>query len=149
MDTTISIRPAQPEELMWINARYGEVRFVPSTTSDTIVIAEVDGIKAGVGRVSSLDEHNAELGGILVFEPFRGRGVAAEIVRDLLKRSSRFESVFCIPFTHLRTFYESFDFRDPEQCGVTPSEHIMSKLAWCLKEYGTTTTLLVRKATGD
>jgi GNAT superfamily N-acetyltransferase len=149
MDTMISTRPAQPEELAWINARYSEVRFVPSTPSDTLVIAEVDGIRAGVGRISALDEHNAELGGILVFEQFRGRGVAAEIVRDLLDRGSRSESNFCLPFTHLSAFYKSFDFREPNTCGVNVSEHISSKLAWCLKEYETTTTLLVRNAKVD
>ncbi len=120
---------------------------MPSPASDTLVIAEVDGTRAGVGRVAALDEHNAELGGILVFEAFRGRGVAREIVSDLLARSRRFECVFCLPFTHLCAFYESFDFRDPTQCGIEPSEHVLSKLAWCLEEYETTTTLLARKTT--
>ena len=61
----ITIRAACPDEAEWVNARYAEVRFMPSDLGrEVVLIAESDGEKAGLGRLVPVDEA-FELGGML------------------------------------------------------------------------------------
>jgi hypothetical protein len=71
----IQIRAASKTDIEWINHRYKEVDFVPSIfEKEVIAVAEFKGERAGLGRLVTLDEQNAELGGMYVFEPYRGKG---------------------------------------------------------------------------
>ena len=138
------IRRAEPNELAWINARYSEVDFVPSSAADTIAIAEVDGTRAGIGRIVKLTADAAELGGMLVFETYRGRGIAASLVAHLLARSADYRHLYCLPFAHLAPFYERYGFRAsaPDGVGVPPAAR--DKHTWCNQHYEHETLFLVR-----
>ena len=76
-----TLRTATSSDLSWINAKYDEIGFRRSDLStDYVVIAEVEGEPAGLGRLVRVGESEAELGGIHVFKPFQGRGLAKEIL---------------------------------------------------------------------
>jgi len=56
---------------------YDQVHFQKSDSdNEFILIAEVGGQRAGVGRLVKIDDANVELGGIYVFPAFQKRGVA-------------------------------------------------------------------------
>src|SRR5438128_1026460 len=81
----LQIRAAEKQEMAWINGCYDEVEFIHSHfDSEIIAVAEFDGEKAGLGRLVKVDEQNLELGGMYVFESFRNKGIAKEIVTFLL-----------------------------------------------------------------
>ena len=140
----LRIRQASPAELAWANARYAEIDFAPSSEADFIAIAEVDGVKAGLGRMAPIDDGHAELGGMFVLPEYRGQSIAAGIVEFLLQRAAR-TTVFCIPFSHLEHFYRSFGFLPPDESVKIPSP-IAEKFAWCKRTYATPVALLHRKA---
>lgn len=72
-----TIRIAKASEIDWINQRYDEVEFVHSVfEKEIIAIAEIGAQQAGIGRLVNVTEHDFELGGMYVFEPFRSKGVA-------------------------------------------------------------------------
>lgn len=98
----IEVRFARKSEIEWINSKYDEVEFVHSIfDKEVIAIAELNDQRIGVGRLVTIDETNLELGGMYVFEDFRGQGVAKKIVEFLLKCSKSKQNIYCIPFQHL------------------------------------------------
>jgi GNAT superfamily N-acetyltransferase len=106
-DKNLEVRAAKISEIEWINQRYDEVEFVRSVfEKEIIAIAEVDGQKAGIGRLVNVNKGNLELGGMYVFESFRGKGIAGEIIEFLLSHADSKSIVYCIPFQHLVPFYE-------------------------------------------
>ena len=144
MDKTdeIQIRAAQKTDIEWINQRYAEVDFVPSIFQNEIIgIAEYEGEIAGIGRLVTIDNHNAELGGMYVFESFRGKGVARELVKFLLKHAHLFQTVYCVPFEHLNSFYMEFGFAICTNLEKTPRE-VVTKYQWCKSHYPQQTSLL-------
>lgn len=127
------LRLARPDEESWINARYAEVGFLPSNLAhDLIVVAELDGQPAGMGRLVPAGPEACELGGMLVFEEFRGRGVARAIVGELLRHAGG-RKVYCIPFADLEPIYAAAGFTRREPDDTLP-EHIREKLDWCARE---------------
>jgi GNAT superfamily N-acetyltransferase len=133
------IRRASPSELEWVNDRYREVDFVPSSTGDVIAIAEVDGNRAGIARVVPLDDGRGELGGMYVFEPFRGRGVAQELIRFLIAATNG--TLYCLPFASLHALYASFGFTTVAASSSVPEE-ITKKHRWCNEHYTEAVLLL-------
>ncbi len=138
----IQIRAAQKKDIEWINQCYTDVDFVPSIFEKEIIgIAEYEGERAGIGRLVTIDNHNAELGGMYVFESFRGKGVARELVKFLLKYAHLFQTVYCIPFEHLSSFYMEFGFAVCANLEKAPSE-VVTKYQWCKSHYPQATLLL-------
>src|SRR5438105_2537724 len=134
------LRPARPDESVWINEEYARVHFLPSDLAhDTVVIAELDGERAGVGRLVPAGEHVFELGGMLVFEGFRGRGVARAIVEELIRRAGDAD-VYCVPFADLEGFYASCGFRKTDAA----PEKVREKFEWCVREMDRAVTLMKR-----
>ena len=126
------LRTARPEETGWINEQYAKVHFIPSDPKrDTIVVAESDGMRAGIGRLVDVGEGACELGGMFVLDEFRGRGIARAIVGELIRRAGG-RDVYCIPFADLEAFYASAGFRTIEPVGI-PAK-IQEKLDWCARE---------------
>ena len=125
------LRPARADELRWINERYAEVGFVASHDGELVIVAELDGERAGIGRLVDVDEHSCELGGMLVFERFRGRGVSRAIIDALLAHANG-RAVYCIPFAELETLYASAGFA---RTNDAPAK-VMEKFAWCQRAYG-------------
>jgi len=138
----VILRSARLEELRWINERYAEVGFVPSTLEHEIVIvAEIDGERAGIGRLVDIDEHACELGGMLVFERFRGRGVSRAIIDALLARANG-RDVFCIPFAELEALYAGAGFARTDDA----PPKVLEKFAWCQRTYDKPVLLMFRSA---
>jgi N-acetylglutamate synthase-like GNAT family acetyltransferase len=126
------LRTARPEETGWINEQYATVRFIPSDPArETIVVAEADGVRAGIGRLVDVGEGAYELGGMYVLDAFRGSGIARAIVEELIRRAGG-RDVYCIPFADLEAFYASAGFRRIEADGV-PAK-VVEKLEWCARE---------------
>ena len=139
---THAIRLARATESSWVNARYAEVGFLASDLErHTVAIAEVDGARAALGRLVPLAPDGAELGGILVLDPFRGRGIATEVVRFLLTLDRPGRQLYCLPFVHLEAFYEKFGFRRVLDDATVP-EPLRDKLRWCGTRYSARTCLM-------
>lgn len=144
MSQNLTIRKAEEREIAWVNARYDEVGFKHAEYSEDIVlIAEVDGKKAGIGRLQRIDDDNSELGGMYVFPDYRKAGVARVIVEELLNNAKGYVHIYCLPFVHLALFYRSFGFESVADDRVVP-QAISSKLNWCNDTYPDATLILVR-----
>ena len=138
----VQIRAAKKADIEWINQRYEEVDFIPSIFEKEIIgVAEYEGKRAGIGRLVTIDEHNLELGGMYVFEAYRGQGIAKELVTFLLKKAHLFQTVYCIPFEHLSSFYMQYGFVSCSNLEEVPPE-IVAKHAWCKEQYPHPTSLL-------
>lgn len=140
---TLKLRAAEKLEIEWINKCYDEVEFVHSNFENEIIaIAELNGQKVGLGRLVTVDEKHFELGGMYVFEAFRGKGVAKEIVKFLLEHVKPFQTIYCIPFNHLLPFYEQCGFATCSNLDLVPKE-LLEKYRWCKEKYTHPTALLV------
>lgn len=139
----LKIRPAEKSEIGWVNKCYDEVEFVHSNfDNEMIAIAEFDQKKAGLGRLVKVDERNLELGGMYVFESFRGKGIAKEIVKFLLAYAEPFQTVYCIPFEHLLPLYKKCGFTTCSNFDSVPKA-ILNKFRWCTEKYSHPTSILV------
>ena len=136
------LRTARPDETGWINEQYAKVRFIPSDpANETIVIAELDGLRAGLGRLVDAGQGAYELGGMFVFDQFRGRGVARAIVDELIRRAEG-RTVYCIPFADLEPIYAGEGFTTIEPSPDLP-ERVREKLAWCAETIDRPVILMV------
>jgi GNAT superfamily N-acetyltransferase len=126
------LRTAAPADAGWIDEQYEKVHFIPSDLArDTVVIAEIDGTRAGLGRLVPAGDGACELGGMFVDDLFRGRGVARAIVDELIRRAAGCD-VYCVPFADLEPLYAAAGFRRIEPVDVPAS--IQAKLDWCARE---------------
>lgn len=138
----IQIRKALEVEIEWINEKYNEVQFSHSIfQNELIAIAEINGEKAGLGRLVTIDHENLELGGMYVFDSFRGHGIAARLVDFLLTQAKSHYHIYCIPFTKLTGFYRRFGFTPLLPTDKAP-EHILNKYQWCEQSYDEKVELL-------
>lgn len=143
----LTVRKARPEEIDWVNSRYDEIPFQHSLYDrELIAIAEVDGERAGLGRVIYWDEANAELGGMYVFKEFQGKGVAQAIIQFLIDHRDRKHILYCIPFKHVSTLYHRFGFGPVENI-ATVSPKVLEKFDWCNAKYENNNFLYVLKET--
>ncbi len=126
---SMTCREAAASELSWINQKYDEVGFVHSSQTDYLVIAEIDGEPAGIGRLVAIGEASGELGGIYVFPAYRRKGVAEKIVGQLVA-ANKFDSLFCLPFSKLKQFYCGFGFEELSPQKSVPRQ-VSDKLNWC------------------
>ncbi|PWF41877.1 GNAT family N-acetyltransferase [Massilia glaciei] len=139
-EQVVNIRDANSADLEWINERYRTIDFLPSTSKDIGVVAEVDGIAAGIGRIVIVAEGQGELGGMYVFDQFKGRGIAKQIVARL-QAISPCAKLFCLPFEELEALYTSMGFAPvPLSAGHPP--HIVEKYRWCNSHYAKAVLLL-------
>jgi N-acetylglutamate synthase-like GNAT family acetyltransferase len=128
----VKLRRATESDAAWINAAYADIRFQLSDLArDLVIVAELDGEHAGLGRLVPAGEAY-ELGGMLVFDAFRGRGVAKAIIDELLRHAGG-RDVYCIPFADLEPIYAKAGFLRCERDESLPA-HILEKLDWCERE---------------
>lgn len=126
------LRSAVPDDAGWIEEQYEKVHFIPSDlTRDTIVVAEADDQRVGIGRLVPAGEGVCELGGMFVADTHRGRGIAHAIVEELIRHAGDRE-IYCIPFADLETLYAAAGFRRIE--AVFLPAKIQEKLDWCARE---------------
>ncbi|MCG7495489.1 GNAT family N-acetyltransferase [Vibrio sp. Of7-15] len=143
MNTEINVRLAKQEEIQWINEQYDSVGFKHSVFErELIAIAEVAGVRKGLGRLQNINDLDAELGGIYVNEECRGLGLASKIVDFLVENSASYNKVYCLPFSHLNQFYSKFGFTDADKGDGIP-ETVINKHKWCNKTYDNETLLFV------
>jgi GNAT superfamily N-acetyltransferase len=139
----MKLRLANSGDAQWINERYASVHFHPSDLSrDLMVVAELDGVTVGMGRLVPAGEDACELGGMLVFEEFRGRGVARAIIEELLRHADG-RDVYCIPFAELEPIYEGAGFVRIEPDGDLPA-YVHEKLGWCAREIPERAVILMK-----
>ncbi|MBQ4810136.1 GNAT family N-acetyltransferase [Pseudoalteromonas luteoviolacea] len=149
MNGEVKIRIAKEEEIHWVNEQYQRIGFKLSNFEhDLIAIALIDGQKVGVGRVQTLSDKDAELGGMYVNPDFRGAGIAAKLVSFLVESASQFQRVYCLPFSHLSEFYTKFGFECVSERSSAP-DLILSKHHWCNEIYDHETLLFVKNNTDN
>jgi GNAT superfamily N-acetyltransferase len=129
----LALRPAAPADCDWVNARYAEADFQPSDATHLVLIAEVDGARAGLGRLVPAGPGVVELGGMYVLPAYRGGGVAASLITALLAAAAG-ARVYCIPYAHLAPLYERAGFAPVEEGAAVPAS-VREKLAWCKQHY--------------
>ncbi|PRC92486.1 GNAT family N-acetyltransferase [Solimicrobium silvestre] len=137
------VRKIFPEELAWANEQYSEINFKLSTESDLIAIAEINGVKAGLGRLCAVDNKAGELGGMFVLPDFRGHAIAANIV-DFLLKNSNYSTLYCLAFAHLEVFYKRFGFLPVDETKSVPKE-VTDKFLWCRDTYDSSVLLMCRE----
>jgi GNAT superfamily N-acetyltransferase len=140
MEMTLHI--AADAELAAVNARYADIGFVPSQAGELIVVATLDGVTAGQGRVVPIDARSGELGGIYVLPCCEGRGVARRIVEFLI-RHANLPVLYCLPFGELIGFYASMGFAVVDEPGRVP-QMVRQKHQWCNATYEKPVLLLKR-----
>lgn len=129
----VTLRTPAPDELGWINARYRAIDFVPCAPRDAVVVADIDGVPAGLGRIVVIGEGIGELGGMVVFDGFRGAGLARRIIAHLLQTPGH-EHLYCLPFGKLEALYAGFGFRRVGDLAGVP-EKVRAKYDWCAGFY--------------
>lgn len=142
MHKMTTIRKLSNSELDWANQRYAELGFLSSKAADYIAVAEVDGVKVGLGRLVAVDALTGELGGMYVAPAFRGAKIAEKIVAFLLQQSL-YQHLFCIPFSRVANIYTRFGFQEVPKDIVVPAL-VANKVAWCKNEYPEPVSLLLR-----
>jgi N-acetylglutamate synthase-like GNAT family acetyltransferase len=135
MQAQVTISNANEADLAWVNQQYKAVDFKPSCfENELIAIAKVDNKPIGVGRLQTIEDKIAELGGMYVDSAHRQQGIADKIVTYLLANSTRYEIVYCLPFAHLATFYQRFGFKLVTISAAIPQE-VSAKVDWCRDTY--------------
>lgn len=143
----ITIRPLAENDRAWADALYREVRFLPLAAHHRAWVAEVDGERAGIGRLVEMAEDGAaELSGIVTLPAFRGRGVAERMVEHLLCEN-RQPVLYCIPLPELEGFYQRFGLEEFPRTAELPCA-LRTKLNMCDVTHATHVTLL-RQVRGD
>lgn len=143
----VEVREATPSELDWVNAKYREIDFLPSSSADRIAVAEVLGARAGLGRLVPVSPSAEELGGIYVFPAFRSLGASRAII-EFLVSNSRADELYCLPFCNLRDLYLSFGFSELRETAPVPLE-LKRKHTWCNTHYGTPVLMMRRRNNSD
>lgn len=137
------IRAAAPGELDWINQRYAEIDFRLSTADDLQAVAEVDGKRAGLGRIVPIAGRVGELGGMLVFDEYRGAGLSKAII-GFLAQTKDYDYLYCLPFAGLEGLYASFGFRHVDESAAVPAK-VIEKYRWCAQFYTEPVLLMGRR----
>jgi N-acetylglutamate synthase-like GNAT family acetyltransferase len=142
----VVIRKANREELEWINSKYSQIDFVHSNfEKEIIAIAEHEGERCGLGRIVTIDETNCELGGMFVFEEFRGMKIAEKIIAFLLDQENGIhKNIWCLPFAKLNDFYAKFGFEDNIVKDIEVPKAVLEKYNWCNTTYDDEVLLLVK-----
>lgn len=156
------------DDMEWVNKTYSSIKFGPSTIDegDRSLIAVLHTNPVGLGRLTPLknpcgtgcggdtEKIHWELGGIYVVPEARGKGTAREIVKRLIEEAQKIFSsdqkpmtLWCIPFVHLREFYESCGFINVEnfsdRLGTLP-QSIRCKLSGCATTFPDKPTILMK-----
>ena len=107
---TLLVRECRDDdERAAVNARYAaaDVRFATTAPTDVQLVAHVDGVRVGMGRIVDFGDGHCELGGIYVELAARKHGAATAIVRALLERRGT-RVMWCVPFSGLTAWYLTF-----------------------------------------
>lgn len=131
MAVAIAVREARSREIDWVNNRYDSIGFPASDFErEIIAIAEWDGERAGLSRIIRIGADVAEVGGTFVLPPFRGLGIAKQLLRFLNEKSAMFSSVYALPFVHVTPLYRELGFSPVDRDAPDLPPDIIEKIAW-------------------
>ena len=82
----LAIRDLTDDERASANALYRAIQFAVTPPDAIALVAELAGVRVGLGRLVALAPGVTELGGIWTDEAVRGRGIARAMVSALLAR---------------------------------------------------------------
>jgi len=137
------IRIASHSEIEWVNSKYDDIGFQHADGNDLIAIAELENNeKIALGRLVRLNKNSLELAGIYVFESYRNKGAAKNIIGFLMKHLSPNDTVYCLPFSKIKDLYKQFGFIDYVVDENTPKQ-ILDKCEWCEKSHNAVVDVLV------
>jgi len=121
----MKIRPALPSEMKTIDEI--SLRFdldSNDTAYEQFLVAEIGGRLAGFGRL--IQRKNAmELGTVGVLEEYRGKGVAAGIVQELIKKAGK-KALYLT--TLIPSYFKRFGF---EKMDTPAPKSMIRKKEWC------------------
>jgi GNAT superfamily N-acetyltransferase len=138
-----TVRHATPEEWPTIQATWADIAFEPSHEGDIVLVAlDSEGVRIGQGRLVPMGDGHVELGGMWVRDDWRGRGVAAAIVRALLEAAGE-RVVWCIPWAELADYYRGLGLRESPSEDTAPPG-VRAKIARCRACYPREVALLRR-----
>jgi len=130
------IRLASFDDLTWINAKYREVKFPEANLENEIIaIVESNIEKIGVGRLRRIDNNIFELSGMYVEDAYRKKGIAGKVIEFLLTTIEPHQSVYCLPFSHLNSYYKKYGFDEINDCSEIP-KGLKDKQKWCGNTFG-------------
>jgi N-acetylglutamate synthase-like GNAT family acetyltransferase len=142
---TLTLRLANHHDSDWINHCYEQAQFSASNIAEEIlVIADINGSNAGLGRLIPLDEQSWELGGMYVLPEFREQGIAGAIVEKLLEQVPA-DTIYCIPFIYLLDFYMRFGFIDCDPASANLPLKLIEKFSFCAQSYQQKVALLIKQ----
>jgi GNAT superfamily N-acetyltransferase len=149
----ITIRDLDEDERAWANERYQDIQFAVTPPDAVALVAELAGVRVGLGRLVLHAPGVLELGGIWTDPSVRHRGIARAMVAALIARlppqgsepasggpagpgdaratTSDGSPVWCIPFAHLAAFYQSFGFAP---CPPPWPAAVAAKVAACAEQ---------------
>jgi GNAT superfamily N-acetyltransferase len=78
---------------------------------------------------------------MLVFEAFRGQGVARALIDELLRHANA-RAIYCIPFADLEPLYQAAGFARTDHAPAT----VMEKYEWCTRTYDKPVVLMECRA---
>ncbi len=141
--TVVTLRPARPEDMAAIRGLIRRSRINPTGLKwERFVVAEIGGQFAGCGQLKPHSDGTLELASIAVETPFRGQGLAAEIIHHLLGQAPRPLYLNCR--SGLQGFYEKFGFRVMSVDEMPASQKRLFRLARALmKLFAQKETLLI------
>ena len=127
--STLSIRPARPEELDRVHAAYFEWGYGGGAElDDDVLLAERDGNLLGLVRCTR-ENGITVLRGMQVAPPARRQGIGTRLLNEFVRRFGDLEC-YCVPYRHLIAFYGSEGF-----AVVHPREQPPSFLAERVAKY--------------
>ena len=131
---SVALRRADPSEAAWVNETYEKYEFVPSDLEmEKVIVAEVAGVPAAFGRLVPVGDGAYELGGMVVFEAFRGTGLAKTMVKHLVALAGG-SPLYCVPFIPIASLYRNLGFTDCPVSGDLPKK-LLEKYEYCLRRY--------------
>jgi N-acetylglutamate synthase-like GNAT family acetyltransferase len=143
----MTVRMLSKTELSWANELYAQIDFQPSSEHDFIVVAEVEGTRAALGRVVTMSSSCGELGGMYVLPAFRGNALSGTVIEFLINNCG-LRTLYCIPFAHLSALYARHGFVTVPE-GTEVPEKVKEKFEWCKANYPTPVTLMACAASFD
>lgn len=108
----VHIRAAEPGDqvAIWRLIYEGRINPMGLHWPNFLVAQASDGRIVGCGQIKAHKDGSRELASIAVTAAYRGNGLAAAIIRELLRREQGTLYLYCAP--RLRTFYPRFGFAE-------------------------------------
>ena len=118
--SNVLIRAARPDDQAAIRRLIYEARINPLGIHwpNFLVAQASDGRNVGCGQIKVHSDGSRELASIAVTPAYQGKGLAAAIIHELLRREEGTLYLYCAP--GLRSFYPRFGFAEVDAATLPP-----------------------------